>query len=141
MAARLVGDEEARDVAQDLAVVALQKFESFDDESHLAAWALTRARWLSLDRLKVQRRRLPLNAVGRNYTAETPENAVLAEEIQELLERLPRRQRVALELTAAGFSVGEIARELGVREATVRSLRRHARYRLLRNLDLGSPNP
>ncbi len=48
----LKSGDQARDVAQDVALAAYLNFEIFRDGGHFTAWCLKRARWLGLDRLR-----------------------------------------------------------------------------------------
>ncbi|MCI0691610.1 sigma-70 family RNA polymerase sigma factor [candidate division KSB1 bacterium] len=122
----------AQDLAQDVAISALLKFSSFRDRDHFEAWTLTRARWLALDRLHFKR--LEKSPVDALTDSATPEDTAQLSEILEIISRFPQNQKTALLMTYEGHTTSEIAAELGVKPATVRSLKRHARYRLFKEL-------
>lgn len=135
---RLLGTiEAARDLAQDVAVGALLRFGEIRDANHFRAWVLTRARWLALDRIRAQRRTVyggedswperPAPSGSENYDAG---------ELLRLVGALPERQKAVMMRSIAGESVADIAAELGITPATVRSLLRHARFRLAQALNL-----
>jgi RNA polymerase sigma factor (sigma-70 family) len=122
-------------VAQDVALAAYLNFEAFHDHGHFAAWCLKRARWLALDRLRATGR------VSERLTTEASDDAsqevqTWLGEVMDVVAKLPAAQRDALKLSVEGYSAAEIAAHLGVTEATVRSLRRHARLNLLRRLSV-----
>jgi RNA polymerase sigma-70 factor, ECF subfamily len=124
----------ALDLAQDVAFQAFMEIDRFTDAQHFTAWTMTRARWLALDQLKVRRRVRAMDHLSETDLAvvgqESREAEDLLGEVRNVVATLPPRQRVVLERTIDGASISEIARELAVSEATVRSLLRHARYRL-----------
>lgn len=137
----LLSNDAAQDLAQDVAMNALLRFEAFQSQEHLAGWAVTRARWLAIDRLRLQRRLWPSSgdegvasqaAIDRTSpsAAEGYESLESLEDIFLAIKRLPERQRIAILRKIEGYDTGDIANELGVTEATVRSLLRHARIRL-----------
>lgn len=129
----LSSPEQARDVAQDVAVAAYLNLETFGDADHFAAWALTRARWTSLDRLRATGRLSSLTDTTASGDASQEVQTLLAE-VTALIEQLPSAQRETLKLSVEGYSGAEIAQRLGITAASVRSLRRHARVNLLRRL-------
>ncbi len=128
---------EVEDLAQDVAIAAYQQIDSFNDENHFNAWVTNCARWFSIDRFRSRNQRATdsldsddsLDSVVS--TRATQDISTWLSEVKEAFETLPHSQREALRLWAEGYSSKEIAVQLGVKEATVRSLRRHARIKLL----------
>lgn len=112
---------------QDIALVAFLRREEFEDARHLGLWASRGARWLAIDRIRsLQRRHKLLQQAPRKRGSSG--HVIL--QIEELISRLPDRQRQVIEKSLAGFTDREIAKSLAVAPSTVRSLRRHARYQL-----------
>jgi RNA polymerase sigma-70 factor (ECF subfamily) len=124
-----VDSESGSDLVQDLAVLVLQKGIRFDNRDAFAGWARARLRWLALDRLRL-RTRLDGSAPPEQPVAPMQEQRLIATDIWQSLSRLPQRQQTALRLTLRGLSNSEIAEEMGITEATVRSLLRFARQAL-----------
>ncbi len=120
----------AAEVAQDIAVAAWQGRSRFDTAEDLQRWCVKRGKWLALDRFRLRKRRLGLL---RRYTARLRPPSPPADDILDLAEhvdRLPDRQRRVIKAYFEGRSDGQVAAELGVERATVRSLRRYALQRL-----------
>lgn len=115
------------------ALAAYLNFEVFRDSGHFAAWVVQRAKWLALDRLRATGRLYPLLTFAHAEESSQELRTWLGE-VMDALEQLPPAQREALKLSIEGYSTGEAAAQLGTTEATVRSLRRHARIKLLRKL-------
>lgn len=132
-----LGDR-ARDVVQDVAVLALMH-EGFSDLEQFTKWASARVYWLSLDRLQgaAKTRTNSEIVLGKIGVAPAQERSVMAEELWRGVQQLPARQRHAMKKSLQGGSTDEIARELHVTTATVRSLLRFARRALFRQLTEG----
>jgi RNA polymerase sigma factor (sigma-70 family) len=131
----LASAEAARDLAQDVAIAAYRDFDSFKDQNHFTAWVLNRAKWFALDRIRSSRRSSFLGeGVPTPGRVASQDLTAWLGEVTEALNELPQAQKDALKLTVEGYSSHEIALRLGVTDATVRSLRRHARVRLLQRL-------
>jgi RNA polymerase sigma-70 factor (ECF subfamily) len=128
--ALLRSGEAAQDLSQEVAVAALMKYPDFRNGEHFAGWVMTRARWLALDRLRMERHAWPLEAVPASQDAPAAEDDGALRDIFRAISRLPERQQVVTLRTIEGYSAAEIGRELGIAEATVRSLLRHARLKL-----------
>ena len=132
---RLLGSTDAaRDLAQDVAVGALLRFDIFRDATHFRAWILNRSRWLALDRIRVHRRERAnehATAPGVEAYGVSPE----LDQIMRLIGALPERQQTVLLGSIEGRTASETAATLGVTPATVRSLLRHARLRLTRSME------
>lgn len=139
----LRSDEAAMDLAQDIVEGALRRFRDhpsyFADEGHLAAWCLTRARWLAIDRLRLDAHQVTLeNFPDVKSHDRTPQQLALDREVAETIglavDHLPPKQRIVVLKTMQGKSAKQIAAMLGISPATVRSLYRHARFRLATEL-------
>jgi RNA polymerase sigma factor (sigma-70 family) len=132
----LASAEAARDLAQDVAIAAYRGFDSFRDQNHFNAWVLNRAKWFALDQIRSSRRasRFLWEGVSPPDREAPLYLTAWLGEVAEALDELPQAQKDALKLAVEGYSSHEIALRLGVTEATVRSLRRHARIRLLERL-------
>lgn len=128
LAERFLGStDDAEDLRQDVVLAAYQKRARFNDRSHLEAWAVKRTQWLALNRLRSLRRLVHTDQVAAPAPGVDHE---LMLTLHEQVSGLPENQRRALVLTVAGHTTASIAQTMGVTEATVRSLRRHARRRL-----------
>ena len=129
----LSSPDAARDLTQDIALGALLRFHTFENIEHFEGWCMTRTRWLAIDRLRIDRRMRPLSE-GAEPASFVP--SVAHEDVDSLddlfraVGKLPEHQRIAITRKIEGYSTNAIARELGVTDATVRSLVRHARVRL-----------
>ena len=131
IATKILGSSDlAAEVAQDIAVAAWQKLSQFDTAEDLQRWCVKHSKWLALDRLRLRQRRLGLlrRHAGRSRPPSPPADEIL--DLAEQVDRLPGRQRRVIEAYFEGRSDGQVAAELGVERATVRSLRRHALQRL-----------
>jgi RNA polymerase sigma factor (sigma-70 family) len=140
LGARFLGSRDAAlDLAQDIAVVALDQFDVFKSQSHFDGWVLRRAKWVALDALRLERlhkakaereAQLQQEEAATEYGS-SQDAGLDIEEVTAALSRLPERQRLAIEGAIAGDSTGQIAERMAISEATVRSLIRFARLRLL----------
>jgi DNA-directed RNA polymerase specialized sigma24 family protein len=113
---------------------ALRSSVEFRSVEHLTGWAVTRARWLALDSIRLRRRETAWLRSFWERRRPTPDRSSPSAELIELIERLPPAQKTALMLTLSGASDRRIAIMMGEQESTVRSLRRHARERLAREI-------
>lgn len=126
----------AEDILQDLAVLALgaQEDERFHDLASFTRWAYRNARWLFLNHLRRSTpKRAPAEEWEEHLTAQAPTQERQAETrswLSEALRQLPARQRAVTTASMLGFTTREIAENLDISVATVRSLRRFARNRL-----------
>ncbi|SFB41937.1 RNA polymerase sigma-70 factor, ECF subfamily [Amycolatopsis marina] len=130
-------------MAEDAAAEAMAKvMEAWDDVEHAGAWVRTIARRYACQQLKrleagLERARSSewAGSAGNGHRDQHdgPESSVLRDEqILSLLSRLPRRQREVMALVFEERDNEEIADDLRISEATVRSNLRHARKRLKR---------
>lgn len=117
----------AEDIVQDVAIEAIAKLSTFEDQVHLMRWAQKVVRFRSLDQLAG----MPLflgdgsdlvSKDSENEFVESPLNQV----IRDALEQLPARQREVLERFSAGETSANIAKALSIMPTTVRSLKRFA---------------
>ncbi len=139
---RLTGDPEAaRDIVQKVAL-AMWEYRRFQDEEHFKKWSIQKVRWFSIDYVRTRKRERNLIArdadVNGLTEGPTQERDQAISELREAIAFLPERQRnVAVRYYVQDQSVREIARDLDIEEATVRSLLRHARSALARRLGGG----
>jgi RNA polymerase sigma-70 factor, ECF subfamily len=125
----------AEDLEQDLAFIAWQQRTRFTDFDHFRWWALKRARGIALDQLRANRRAQKffsqLAERREETTVGTPQEYLFAlREIDDVLEQLPAQQRRVIRGLFEGKTDSTLAKELNVREATIRSLKRFGRDRL-----------
>jgi RNA polymerase sigma factor (sigma-70 family) len=123
------------DVVQDLAVLAVKQHRRFSEKEDFRRWAFARIHWLLLDRLR-SRRGISMELLPDVALPSGPnqEKEVVADEILELVKSLPKRQLRVIWRTIQGYPVDAIANEMGISEATVRSLRRFGRSHLATRL-------
>lgn len=126
------------DLVQDLAVLALRQFDRrpFSTAEEFSRWAYLRLRWMALDRLRLNQRRgsESLSARVQDPPTSREVSAILLSALKRGLRDLPTRQKTVLKRVWAGRTTREIAADLGITEATVRSSLRHARLRLAGHL-------
>jgi RNA polymerase sigma factor (sigma-70 family) len=131
----VLGDREAaRDVAQEVAVVAIRRHGALRDRRALDAWLHRIAVRAALREAHRSRRR---RAAEQARAAERPPaNGDDLRSLLGLLEGLPSRQRAALTLRYAhDLTDDEIAHALGCRAGTVRSLLSRGREALRRRIE------
>lgn len=135
----LRGTDEVEDVVQEVAILALRHRSTADwkDIDSFSKWAHARLHWLIMDTWRnIKRRSIEVSLDEENHlTSQNTVNDIFGSiESQNLLiwlnDRLTNRERQVLEKRISGYSTHEIASDLGVTEATVRSLLRFARRRI-----------
>ena len=134
--------ENAQDVVQDIAVLVLKKYSEaasdpeethsqFVDEGKFKHWVYARSHWILLDRFRSTKLVLEsIDFVPERSVSPNQEEALIVKDILSLVEELPTNQRTVLQGLIKGRSREEIATELHVKEATIRSLQRYARVKL-----------
>jgi RNA polymerase sigma-70 factor (ECF subfamily) len=151
---RLVGEQEAEDVAQEVFVKVSQGLENFRGESQLSTWIYRIGTNAALDRL----RRRPFQRLGENKLpgdptsegeADADEGAVqkgtsveqkvirkeMNECIRDFIEKLPQNYRAVLTLSELeGLKNTEIAEILGITLDTVKIRLHRARAKLRKEL-------
>ena len=125
--------EQAIDVVQDVALELLQKSPEFNSEGHFRGWTYQAVAWRAFDRLRKDRRLRSLEFEPAAADSATDKWLAL-ESVREVLPRLPCRQRSVVEQMLNGKEDEEIASTLGLKESSVRSLRRFAIKRLIEEL-------
>lgn len=123
----------ADEIVQDMAALTWEKRELFATPEDLLKWGVKRGGWLVMDRLRGRWRRL--GHLQRYATKRQQQRQPLPStdemlDLAVLVERLPARQKQVIKAHFEGQSESQTATEMGVARATVRSLRRHAVYRL-----------
>lgn len=128
--------EAARDVVQDVAVIAIRDHEKFTNQHDFQKWVHARLHWLLLDEARANRARTveTSDATLDHSIPPTQEEDLIISEIWRLVNQLPKRQRAAIIGMLEGRSPTTIARELNVEVATVRSLQRYAKQKLVQLL-------
>jgi len=128
--------ESVNDVLQELAIIALtrQPDPPINSSEDFIRWARVRCRWLALDWIETHRVAI-IDAVDSIEFA-TPENRLVANEIwNKLITKLPDEQLIVVRLRLQGHTATESAIKLGKPPATIRSLWRHAKQRILKELE------
>jgi RNA polymerase sigma factor (sigma-70 family) len=137
-----LGIENAQDVVQNVAVLVLKQYSKaasdpekaysqFVDEGEFKRWVYARLHWIMLDQIRSTKPILePLDFAPERSVSPNQEEALIVKDILSLVEELPTNQRIVLRGLIKGRSREEIARELHVKEATIRSLQRYARLKL-----------
>jgi RNA polymerase sigma factor (sigma-70 family) len=140
-------DDEAHDLLQDAMLVAYRAWprlrdRSFGERFNYVYLTMVRnaarvsQRERSLRRLVDKLARQGSGNPERDDHVEaTVLDSVRAAEALQMVERLPRRQRVVMTLLWDGLSIGEVAKFMGLSESGVRSHLQHARATLKRYLD------
>jgi RNA polymerase sigma factor (sigma-70 family) len=127
-----VSTETARDIVQDLAVLAIRNLDHFANELHFRHWVYSRLHWLMLDELRKQKHQFqPLEDTKERSVPPDQERKLIMHEILGFISELPKQQQAALRGMLEGHSTKAIAKEIKVSEATVRSLQRYARKSLI----------
>jgi RNA polymerase sigma factor (sigma-70 family) len=128
----VLGDPQAaEDVAQEVAIVAIQRARHLRDPAKLDAWLYKVATRKAIDETRRRKRRATVELAPEHEPSSEPEQHAL-----HLLEPLPPRQRAALTLRYVHDLPDEaIAKALGCRPATVRSLLSRGREALRETLE------
>jgi len=129
----VLGDHAAaEDVAQEVAIVAIQRARSLKDPRKLDAWLHKIAVRKAIDKARKRKRRPTVPLEPHHDPPDAPVDQALA-----LLAALPPRQRAALTLRYVHDLPDEtIAKALGCRPATVRSLLSRGRDALRQTLEI-----
>lgn len=147
---RMTGSlQEAEDLAQETFVRAWEQLPRFRQEAKFSTWLCRIAIHACLNwRQREDRRQRALEAYGRRLACEvgsgdsTPEAEARMQRVQELLLKLPAKQRAAIVLTVyQGLNHAEAARALGCSETTVSWRVFAARRKLKRWLEQANSRP
>jgi RNA polymerase sigma-70 factor (ECF subfamily) len=143
-ALRITGDDDAADdVAQDVLISLERRVRKFSGASKFSTWLFAVTRNVALTQRRREERRAEIleREVGRSLdvvqtTDPDPDTVRLGELVLFYFDRLSGRQRQIFELAdIRGMTPAEIARELGMRQVTVRAhlfkARRAIRERML----------
>lgn len=125
--------EAAKDVIQDVAVLSIRRHEQFTNKHDFHEWVHARLHWFLLDEIRAIKSRAvetPDSSLVRSVPPSQEKDLILGE-IWRLVDQLPKRQRAAILGMLEGRSPKSIAHELEVEVATVRSLQRFAKKRLV----------
>lgn len=131
LAARLAGGAQREDVVQDALSRAWQRWETYDaDRGSPRTWLLA----IVADRARRSRRRLPRLTTRSAAAAVMPQETDV--DLERAIDRLPRRQRMAVELHYfVGLTTSETASVMSCAEGTVKSALHDARSNLRRALE------
>lgn len=132
LALRSIPQDIVEDVLQDLVLEVLERRKR-GYALPTVAFAVQFAKWRSLDRLR-RGRETSLDIVQVQLEAPKQENVVFLREMEAVVEHLPPAQREVFRLWISDHEIQEIAHLTGKKESTVRSLLRHARYRVATTL-------
>jgi RNA polymerase sigma-70 factor (ECF subfamily) len=126
LAARLVGDSDADDVAQEALTRAWQRRTTFDPaRGTLRSWLLA----ITADQARRWRTRRPRPVQSMPGEGVVDRDGAL--DLRDAIALLAPRQRLAVELHYyVGLSVGETAEVMGISDGTVKSTLADARARL-----------
>jgi RNA polymerase sigma factor (sigma-70 family) len=133
LAARLVGEGDADDVAQEALTRAWQRRTTFDPaRGSLRSWLLA----ITADQARRWRTRRPRPVRSMPRECDTDRDRAL--DLRDAVALLPPRQRLAVELHYyVGLPVGETAEVMGISDGTVKSTLADARARLRTVLEDG----
>ena len=135
---------QAEDVVQDALIGLLDGIRKFKSYEMFVAYLRTSARWRALDswrrRVREPTPESQLSEADRirymeHADSDQTDSIVYRRELEQKIEELPKRSRDVVTLTISGLDSFEIAKKLGVKPASVRSLLRFARYRLAKRID------
>jgi RNA polymerase sigma-70 factor (ECF subfamily) len=138
-AARLVGPEDAMDIAQEVFLRAHRELKRFRGRSALSTWLYRMAVNASLNQLRGSKRELARRerfGPGVSSAPPAPDRTILDEEMKRTVWRaidgLPERQRTALTLHRfEGLSAAEVGEVMGLSTGAVESLLHRAKRALL----------
>jgi RNA polymerase sigma factor (sigma-70 family) len=133
-----VPPRDAEDVIQDALIGVIERWKEFETFDKFLAYCLTRARWRAFDAWKKRPRERLESDLSENERARVlghpdPQDAeatLREHEMMDAVQQLPARSREVILLSASGMNSFEIAKRLGIEPTSVRSLLRHARYRI-----------
>lgn len=129
--------ETARDLTQEVFLRAFRNLHTLAPDSSFKAWLMTITRNLAIDHHRKRGRKEEEERVVYQPPGESPEQSILKKLlIREVLEKLPPRQREAIELRYLwDLTSAEIGKIMNLPEGTVRSDLYYARIRLLELLE------
>jgi RNA polymerase sigma-70 factor (ECF subfamily) len=131
IATSLVGADTAEDVVQDTYLAARARLSQLRDANAVEAW-LARICVHRAFRLKRRGRRLQELLPFVPHAQSTPSGTGRLE-LQELVERLPPRERAVVVLQHGyGYSLAEVAELVGISHANARQIASRTRARLMR---------
>ncbi len=131
IATSLVGPDTAEDVVQDTYLAARARLSQLRDAAAVEAW-LARICVHRSFRIKRRGRRLQELLAFVPFAHSTPSGAGRLE-LQELVERLPPRERAVVVLQHGyGYSLAEVAQLVGISHANARQIASRTRARLMR---------
>ena len=126
----IVGSESI-DILQDVSLMAIQRFDEFEDFETFKRWCFIRARWLSLDELTRRGRYVDYSEQLVEDGQDEDRDRSLGE-LYKLIAKLPTQQRKVTRDRLQGFTIEEVAARLGISPSSVRSLWRFAKQNLVR---------
>ena len=82
-------EENAREIVQNVAVIAIPKIKDFVDQQHFSAWSKKQVRWLVLDDWKFAKRWASLEEEGNISVEAVSEERVFLGEVFRQIQELP----------------------------------------------------
>lgn len=128
--------EIAKDITQDVFIKLVNNITKLnvDTESKLGSWLKVTSKNLSIDYIRKHKKKLRCSDDELNnitYEDESSDDVVSIELVTNILNKLPKMQRIAIELYyLSGYSHGEISNELGINTGTSKSNLHKAKKKL-----------
>jgi DNA-directed RNA polymerase specialized sigma24 family protein len=131
--AAIVGSE-SQDIAQDVSVMAVLRFDEFDTLEDFRRWCHKRSNWLALDELARRRRftRDSKAVISELWSVDIDSNLGV---LHKLIGELPKQQRSVTVDKIDGYLTTEIATRHQIATSTVRSLWRYAKQNLVKMIE------
>lgn len=130
----LRNSSDVEDICQEVAVATwlnfCEKWKHHEEPEYTRRWVVRSAHWRILNRLRIEKRqrKIWVELGARSTTRRDVTTGIL--DIWDAIDQLPAHQNEVAVKRLGGTPDREIARKLGVDEATVRSHWRHAKLRL-----------
>ncbi len=126
----------AQDIVQDVAILALchlKKGKVFSGEDEFKRWVKSRLHWLALSYFRTSRHitQEPLDVAAELSILGSQEQGTFLQELIRSADMLPVKQKEVFKRVLVGERPSDIAEELDMSEATVRSNLRFARKRII----------
>lgn len=127
------GGADLEDIMQDVALRLIRRGELGNDDQHFAGLAALNAKWAAADRWQLAARG-GVEVENNPDAAQVPDGLAsdpeLVARFRQALAMLSPREQQVLARVQRGRKAQEIAAELGIAPATVRSIMRHVRVRI-----------
>lgn len=124
----IVGSE-SFDIMQDISLMAIQRFDDFQNYDAFRRWCFIRARWLALDQISRRGLLIGDSEYVEAEPASVPDPRI--EELRKMILNLPAQQKKVTFDRIQGYTSEEIATRLSIAPSTVRSIWRNAKQKLV----------